>query len=231
MHKLRKIAVLLAVTAAMTGALTMAFRGAAEGSIALFGWAIGPSVALATLALVRARREGALRDWARPEWGDITRGVVGGAALFASAFAFVKVLIPVGSPREAWMARIYLQIGDPAMLRAHIGLVAVGVVIAAAAEEIVWRGLVQDIAGEVFGPRAAWIGSATLYALAHTGTAIVMRDGVAGYNPMLVFAALGAGLVWGAMRKTFDRLLPGIFAHALFDWAVVMMFRLWGPSI
>jgi hypothetical protein len=30
------------------------------------------------------------------------------------------------------------------------------------------------------------------------------------------------------MARAFGRLAPGVLAHALFDWAVVMMFPLWG---
>ena len=48
-------------------------------------------------------------------------------------------------------------------------------------------------------------------------------------GPVLPIAALGAGLLWGAMARAFGRIAPGILAHVLFDWAVVMMFPLWGP--
>jgi len=37
--------------------------------------------------------------------------------------------------------------------------------------------------------------------------------------------------VWGAMAKRFGRLVPSIISHAMFDWAVVVMFRLWGGSL
>jgi hypothetical protein len=33
------------------------------------------------------------------------------------------------------------------------------------------------------------------------------------------------------MARKFERLLPSVFAHVLFDWTVVMMFRLWGPGL
>ena len=49
-----------------------------------------------------------------------------------------------------------------------------------------------------------------------------------GLNPALVIAAGGAGLVWGGMARAFGGLAPSILAHALFDWAVLMMFPLWG---
>ena len=102
---------------------------------------------------------------------------------------------------------------------------------AAAAEEIVWRGFVQGELQAAFGPRVAWLGSALAYALAHVGTMFVMKDPIAGPNPLLVVAALGAGLVFASLRRTFGRVLPGIVAHAIFDWTVLMLFRLWGPSV
>jgi membrane protease YdiL (CAAX protease family) len=47
-------------------------------------------------------------------------------------------------------------------------------------------------------------------------------------NPLVVAAALGGGLLWGAMARAFGRLFPSVLAHVVFDWAVVMMFPLWG---
>ena len=52
--------------------------------------------------------------------------------------------------------------------------------------------------------------------------------GAAVMTGVVLVAALAAGLLWGAMARTFGRLAPGVLAHALFDWGVVMMFPLWG---
>jgi membrane protease YdiL (CAAX protease family) len=104
-------------------------------------------------------------------------------------------------------------------------------VVAATAEEIVWRGLVTRQIAEVAGSRSAWLWAAALYALAQAPTLYRLRDPVAGINPILVLAALGLGLVWGGMSRVFGRLVPGILSHAAFDWCVIMMFRLWGPGV
>jgi membrane protease YdiL (CAAX protease family) len=45
---------------------------------------------------------------------------------------------------------------------------------------------------------------------------------------VLPFGALGAGLLWGGIARASGRIAPAMVAHALFDWAVVMMFPLWG---
>jgi hypothetical protein len=129
------------------------------------------------------------------------------------------------------MARLYLQFGDPTSLRAHAVPVAIAVVLAAASEEIVWRGLVTRQIAESVGSRTAWVWAAALYALAQIPTLWQLRDPVAGMNPVLCLAALAVGLVWGLMARVFGRLTPGILSHAAFDWCVIMMFRLWGPGV
>ena len=201
------------------------------GAIPFWCLVIVPSIAIAGVALWRAYRDGDLFDIMRPEWGDFTRGFVGTLALFAGAYAFTKLVAPVGSPRESWLARIYLQFGHPGVLRSHVALVATSLIVAAAAEEIVWRGLVTSLLAERFGSRRAWIYAAIAYALAYVPLMWAVSDPVAGLNPVLPIAALGSGLVWGAMARSFGRLPPAIVAHALFNWVVVMMFRLWGMSI
>jgi membrane protease YdiL (CAAX protease family) len=117
------------------------------------------------------------------------------------------------------------------LLRKHVGFVVAVLIVMSIAEELVWRGLVVSLLGTVLSPQRAWVWAAVLYALAHVPTLWALSDPVAGLNPILPVAALGGGLVWGFMARRFDRLLPGMFAHVLFDWTVLMMFRLWGPSI
>jgi uncharacterized protein len=191
-----------------------------------------PLCVVAVLGAVRAQRDGELAGWLRPVWGDPTRGLLSAVALVLAAVGFVHVVAPVGSPRESWMARIYLQFGAPGFLRSHAWGVAAALVLVVVAEEIVWRGLVTTLLAERLGSRSAWIWSAVLYALASVPTAWSLRDPVAGYNPMLPAASLAVGLVWGGMtRMTRGRLVPAILSHVAFDWCVVMMFRLWGPSV
>ena len=91
-----------------------------------------------------------------------------------------------------------------------------------------WRGAVTHLLAERVGSRVAWIYAAGFNALALVPTAWALRAG-GGLNPMLVIAAAGGALVWGGMARAFGNLAPSILAHALFDWAVVMMFPLWGP--
>jgi len=221
----------LVITAVIAVTAKLAFSVERAGTLSFWVWAVLPSVAIAGLGLVRAHRDGELRDWMKFVWGDPTRGIVSAAVLVLMSLTFVHVMAPAGSARESWVARLYLQFGDPTTLREHALEVAATIVVAAGAEEIVWRGLVTRQIAEAVGSRRAWIWAAALYAVAYTPTLFTLSDAVAGKNPVLVLAALALGLFWGGMSRVFGRLVPGILSHAAFDWCVIMMFRLWGPGV
>lgn len=225
---MRQIAYLVGIVAVIAFASHQAFQPSRAGTPGLFLWMGIPTVALAAIGVARAWRDGVARDWFRVRGGDFTRGFVGAVILVAGAYAFSKVL---KLPQILWVARIYDQLGDPAELRKHVTAVVAAIVVTAAAEEITWRGLVTSLLEEKIGSRRAWVWSAVLYAVAHVPTLWALSDPNAGKNPVIVLAALVCGLVWGYMARRFDRLVPGIFSHVLFDWAVMMMFRLWGPSV
>jgi|HubBroStandDraft_2_1064218.scaffolds.fasta_scaffold55859_2 membrane protease YdiL (CAAX protease family) len=190
----------------------------------------GPSVVLGAVAIGWGIREDLLRQWLSPHWGDFTRGIVGAAAVYGAAWAFGHTVAPIGSPREIWLVSLYGQIGDPQQLRAHAPWVGAVIVVVAACEEIVWRGLVSQLLADRFGSRAAWLVAAALYALAYVPTMWALRAG-AGLNPVLVIAALGGGLLWGAMARAFGGLVPSIVAHAFFDWGALMMLPIWGGHV
>src|SRR5688572_26865551 len=102
-----------------------------------------PTVLLAGAGLAKAHYDGTVKDWMTPKGGDFTRGFVGAALLFAGAYGFRKVIAPLdGSPHARWFIRLYTQVGDPAELRKSVGMVVIAILITAAAEEILWRGLV-----------------------------------------------------------------------------------------
>src|SRR5262249_10221709 len=105
--------------------------------------------------------------------------------------------------------------------------VAGGIAVMAIAEELVWRGLVTNLLAERLGSRTAWLYSAVLYALAHVPSMWALQSPLRALNPILPLAAARAGAVWGAMARGFGRLAPGMLAHGLFDWCILMMFPLW----
>jgi membrane protease YdiL (CAAX protease family) len=205
------------------------FQPERSGTPAFWGMVAAPTMLLAGIALYRAHREGTLADSLRPKWGDFSRAFLAAAGLYIAAYGFSRSVAAAGTPREIWVVSLYGQLGDPKVLQSHALLVGLAILVMAAAEEIVWRGMVTQLLAERFGSRVAWVGAAFLYALAHLLTMWSLRSG-SGLDPILPLAALAAGLVFGAMERAFGRLMPSILAHALFDWGVVMMFPLWGLS-
>jgi uncharacterized protein len=227
-----QVAWLAAITILVGVAAGFAFRVGNAGSAKLVFIYGGVTTALAIVGCVRAYQDGELGEWLKPAFGDFTSAFFATALLFAGAYAFSKYVILPGDVRTGWLARLYLQLGDTADLRKHAAFVGAAICVVAAAEEILWRGFVTTLFAEIAGSRRAWIYAAILYSLAHVPTMWLLADARAGLNPVLVFGALGCGIVWGAVVRYKDgRLLPAMISHALFDWAVVMMFRFWGPSV
>ncbi len=239
----RNVAYLAGIVIAIGIGAHFAFQLVRAGQPGFIVWIASPNVAIAILGAVRAHRDGVLKGsrnsfdekggngWLSVRSGDFSRGFGAAALLFGMSWAATKVMAPTGSDRESWLARLYLQLGDPSTLRKNVWVVVIVLLVMAIAEELVWRGLVTSLLADVIGSRRAWVWAAVLYAIAHVPTMWALRDPVAGLNPVLPAAALACGLVWGYLARRFGRLFPSIFSHVLFDWTVLMMFRLWGPSV
>ena len=83
------------------------------------------------------------------------------------------------------------------------------------AEEIFWRGYVQEKLQQRWNPNAGFVVTTAIYALVHAGSC----------NFMLIMAALVAGAVWGLLYRLFpNRFFPIILSHALWDVAVFVWF-------
>ena len=221
-------AVLTAVGVTLVGGFVMQFAFDPEraGSAAML-IALGVFYAItAAIALFRMHQRGELRARFRPAGGDLTLGAVTAGGLYGAAHLVKLALAPHGSPREAWVIRLYLQLGDPAAQGRE--LVSGAVFVLAVLEEITWRGLVMRALEGAYGVRRALLISSLLFGIEHVATLFVLADPVAGANPLIMLAALGCGLVWGGIFARTSRLVPAIFAHALFSWAVVE-FPVWRP--
>jgi uncharacterized protein len=211
----------------VAAAMTLAMQKNMAGSpLALLALGV-PYAVLAVLAILYLRREGTLGDKLRPRSGDLTFGALVTVMLFFGAIAGRKLLAPHGSIREAWVMRVYLQIGDPEFMQQRVVGISIAVILVAILEEIAWRGLVYPLVEERLGTRRAWPVTAVLYAAAHLPTLVLLADPYAGPNPLIVLAALGCGLVWGLIVARTGRLPVAIFSHALFTWCVAVQFPLW----
>ena len=83
------------------------------------------------------------------------------------------------------------------------------------AEEIFWRGYIQQKLSERWNPNAGFVVATLIYALVHAGSC----------NFMLTMAALVAGVAWGLLYRLYpQRFVAIILSHALWDVAVFIWF-------
>ena len=79
------------------------------------------------------------------------------------------------------------------------------------AEEIFWRGYVQETFSKKFSPNTGFILATACYTLVH----------IASFNFMLIMASMVCGLAWGLLYRLFpQRFSAIILSHALWDAAV-----------
>lgn len=218
------IAVALGVTLLVGATFFFALdpaRGGGRTAFAILA-AVYALLSVATVIWLRRRHDIGLLGF---RGGDITiAGVVAGL-LYGLAFA-THVGITARPPREGWIYRIYQLLGGPFAddrVVVSIALAGIGIM-----EELVWRGLVFGMLEGAFGRVRALVASSVLFSIAHLPTIFLLRDELAGLNPLLPLAALGCGVVWCYLRIRTDRLLPSLLSHGLFTWAVVQ-FPLWNP--
>ncbi|MBK8254554.1 MAG: CPBP family intramembrane metalloprotease [Polyangiaceae bacterium] len=216
--------VAVAVTAAVFVCVRFAFAAEQAGTWSMLVSMLAVNVLFAAIAIAVLAREKALVAELRPRQGDLSVGAFVAALMYGAGLAGRQLFLGADSPRSWWVARIYLQLGDTANNR--MLYVGAAVFVIAALEELTWRGLVMRSLRPAIGPARAWLFSSVLYGLAHASTLTLLAHPVAGYNPLLVAAAFGGGIVWGHLYNRTGRLVPGMFAHALFSWAIVD-FPLW----
>lgn len=83
------------------------------------------------------------------------------------------------------------------------------------AEEIFWRGYIQQNLSQRWNPNIGFIMTTAIYALVHAGS----------LNFMLTMAAMVAGAAWGVLYRFFpNRFGAIIVSHAVWDVAVFIWF-------
>ncbi len=218
--------VIVTLALALTGVI-YAFRADSAGTPAFWIGVSAPYALLLALALYTMWKEGTLVELLTPRWGDLSIGAVSMMGLLFASWAARRLLSPAASPRQAWLFRIYLQLGNPEHLQRSTGYTLL-ILMLCLAEEIVWRGMVLRDLTRRFGRRGALPLSALAYGAATVPTLWLLRDPVAGYNPLLVTAAVGCGLVWSFLAAQVGRLTPVIISHMAFTYFTIVQFRLPG---
>src|SRR5262245_6176309 len=120
-HAVRIVVYLVAIVVAVAVGSHFAFQLARAGEPSFVLWIGVPTLVIAIVGALRARADGSLyrrasfdekggAGWLNVRGGDFSRGFAAAALLFGAAWLFVKLVAPVGSDRESWLARIYLQL-------------------------------------------------------------------------------------------------------------------------
>lgn len=157
--------------------------------------------------------------WARPGWWkDIHIGVSDialGAALAAGLWGIFWIgeylstlLFDFARPQ---VDSIYgMKDGENPIVLTMLMLLIIG-----PAEEIFWRGYIQNSLSARWNPDIGFIATTLIYGLVH----------ISKFNFMLIMAAVVAGAVWGLAYRLFpERLGAIIISHALWDCAVFIWF-------
>lgn len=168
---------------------------------------------------VRRHGNGSLRELglARLSWRQVGAGLlVGLIARFGAGALAVAIaqLFPEEQLRNT--AEPVLRLQDS--LLSIIVLSLILVVGAPFFEELFFRGLVQGAFTNRFGARIALFGQAICFGLVH------YRVGMTAAQAVITIVTIGAtGLVLGSVRWHYEKLGPGMVAHAFFNAVVVVV--------
>lgn len=142
---------------------------------------------------------------------DLLLGVALGALLWCIFWVGDKVAVWMFPFADGEIGSIYsMRDGNDYLLIGALLLFVVG-----PAEEIFWRGFVQENLSKIGTPTRAFIATTAIYALCHLWA----------MNFMLIVAAAVAGGVWGLLYRLYpQRLWTLIISHAVWDVAVFLIF-------
>ena len=154
-----------------------------------------------------------------PEWrkkvhltpADILLGIAIAVALWCVLWVGDKLSQLMFGFARPQVDSIYgLKDGESALLLSFLMLFLIG-----PAEEIFWRGYVQQSFTKKWGANIGFAVATAAYTLVH----------LASLNFMLIMAALVAGAAWGLLYRLFpERFAAIIISHALWDTAVFIWF-------
>lgn len=144
-------------------------------------------------------------------WSDVPLGILIGAALWGVFWVGDKVAVWMFPFADGEIGSIYsMRDGTNHLLIGALLLLVVG-----PAEEIFWRGFVQEELSKRWSANVGFILTTAIYALCH----------IWAMNFMLIVAAGVAGGVWGLLYRLYPRRLWAlVISHAVWDVAVFLIF-------
>ncbi len=214
----------LVVVAIGSASAYLASRPEVSGQPRLWLYLLLPQLPLALLACVALARKGRLKSRLLPRRGDVFLGVLTSAVLVIATWAGRYLIMPHGSPRSAWLARMYLQLGDPILLQSSWWL-PLALIVGPMLDELVWRGWLQDELTTRLGVGRGFLLTSGLYALTALPTMFTLADPTVGTNILFPLLATVGGLVWGYATLLSGRAIPAMISHATFVYFSVMQFR------
>ena len=144
----------------------------------------------------------------RPSRRLLGVGLLGALLLLGATYTLYPALGAVPGEVHGQAEALYARFRDtPLLLRCALLPTVV------LAEELVWRGIIQEVLTRGFGPLRGMAMAAAAFGAAHLPF---------GY-PLLAAVAFGCGLVWGSMRLGSRSLVPPLICHLAWD---VMVFNL-----
>jgi membrane protease YdiL (CAAX protease family) len=157
--------------------------------------------------------------WARPHWwkevrldlSNIVLGVALAAVLWGVFWLGEYLSTLIFDFARTQVDSIYgMKEGENPFVLTLLMLLIIG-----PAEEIFWRGCIQNRLTARWNPDMGFILTTLVYGLVH----------VSKFNFMLIMAAMVAGFVWGLAYRFFpERLGAIIISHAIWDCAVFIWF-------
>ena len=144
-------------------------------------------------------------------WSDIALGILMAAALWGVFWIGDRLSSLMFDFARPQVNLIYgMKEGENPVVLTLLMLFIIG-----PAEEIFWRGYIQNKFSKKWNPNIGFIVTTLIYGLVH----------ISKFNFMLIMAALVAGFIWGLAYRFFpERLGAIILSHALWDCAVFIWF-------
>ncbi len=176
----------------------------------LFNFWIGIAVAASILTLLAIVLKKDILKQFQWSWRAVGLGLLSAGALWVVFYLgeFFSSLL-FGFAREQ-VDGIYALKEGQNKLWVALGLLFV----MGPAEEIFWRGFVQQNFINRYGEWKGLALATLLYALVHVWS----------FNFMLVMSALVCGIFWGLMYRYNKNLVPLVVSHAVWDFAVFILF-------
>ncbi|MGC4065457.1 MAG: CPBP family intramembrane metalloprotease [Polyangiaceae bacterium] len=132
--------------------------------------------------------------------------------------------MPHGSIREAWLARLYIQAGDPLEL-GRVGWLPLVILGWAISDEIIWRGWLQPVVTSRFGVTRGVLVLTAAYTAQSLPSIYYLADPSAGYNPLISILAACCGLCFSYITHLAGRITPSLIAHATLAYFTILEFR------